>query len=157
MDSKRHTPHRKEKPPCHFILFGPSFVSYCGTSQPRNPKEDDSYSAQSRFHRILRSTPGTQPGVVVSASCTGIHERGGLWILIHGSRSGAITGPLAAAHLDMAQAPAGTESARVRLSVRKWEDYGTLVAHFDMVEFEAMVFVDGFESGDLTAWSSVGP
>ena len=62
MDSKRHTTHRKEKPPCQFILFGPSFVSYCGTSQPRNPKEEDNLSVQSRFHRILRSTPGAPAG-----------------------------------------------------------------------------------------------
>ena len=36
MDSKRHTPHRKEKPPCQFIPFGPSFVSCSAISQPRN-------------------------------------------------------------------------------------------------------------------------
>ena len=54
---------------------------------------------------------------------------------------------------DMAQAPAGAESARVRLSVRKWEDHGTLAVHHDTVEFEAMIFVDGFESGDCSGWS----
>ena len=51
----------------------------------------------------------------------------------------------------------GTESARLRLSVWKSEDSGTLEVHFDNVEFEEMIFVDGFESGDTSAWSAVVP
>jgi hypothetical protein len=51
------------------------------------------------------------------------------------------------------QAPSGTQSARLRLSVWKNEDYGTLMAHFDNVVFEEMIFGDGFESNDLLAWS----
>jgi hypothetical protein len=58
---------------------------------------------------------------------------------------------------NIAQAPMGTESARLRLSVRKFEDFGTLEAHFDNVEFEELIFVNGFESGDTSAWSGVGP
>ena len=58
---------------------------------------------------------------------------------------------------NIAQAPLGTESARLRLSVWKYEDVGSLEAHFDNVEFEAMVFVDGFESGDTTMWSLTVP
>ena len=54
------------------------------------------------------------------------------------------------------QAPAGSQSARVRLSVRKQEDAGSLAAHFDKVVLEPvpLIFSDGFESGDTSAWSS---
>jgi hypothetical protein len=55
------------------------------------------------------------------------------------------------------QAPSGAQSARLRLSVFKTEDYGTLHAHFDNVVFEEMIFGDGFESNDLTAWSTTVP
>lgn len=52
------------------------------------------------------------------------------------------------------QAPAGCQSARVRLSVRKEEDSGSLAAHFDNVIFvSTLIFADGFESGDTSAWS----
>ena len=56
-------------------------------------------------------------------------------------------------------APAGSQSARVRLSVRKQEDTGNLAAHFDNVVFAdaALIFQDGFESGDTTAWSNTVP
>jgi hypothetical protein len=52
-------------------------------------------------------------------------------------------------------APAGTQSARLRLSVWKNEAGGSLDAHFDNVGFEsaALVFIDGFESGDVSAWT----
>ena len=55
------------------------------------------------------------------------------------------------------QAPSGTQSARLRLSVMKIEDYGSLQAHFDNVVFEEMIFGDDFESGDLSAWSQMVP
>jgi hypothetical protein len=50
-------------------------------------------------------------------------------------------------------APAGSQSARIRLNVLKVEDTGSLVAHFDNVSFAEGVFTDGFESGDSSAWS----
>ncbi len=53
-------------------------------------------------------------------------------------------------------APSGAHSARLRLSVEKDQDSGTLLAHFDNVEFSKdQVFGDGFESSDTSAWSSV--
>ena len=53
------------------------------------------------------------------------------------------------------QAPTGSQSARIRLSVRKEEDSGSLAAHFDNVIFvSTLIFADGFESGDTSAWSS---
>jgi hypothetical protein len=55
------------------------------------------------------------------------------------------------------RAPSATQSARVRLTVLKIEDLGTLQAHFDNVVFEEMIFGDGFESNDLTAWSTTVP
>lgn len=55
------------------------------------------------------------------------------------------------------QAPSAALSARLTLSVRKNEDLGTLRAHFDNVVFEEMIFGDGFESSDLTAWSHTVP
>ena len=58
---------------------------------------------------------------------------------------------------DFAEAPLGAQSARLRLSVWKNEDSGTLQAHFDDVSFVAVVFVDSFESGDTTAWSATVP
>ena len=51
-------------------------------------------------------------------------------------------------------APAGSQSVRVRLSVRKQEAAGSLAAHFDNVVFESVIFSDSFESGDTSAWSS---
>jgi len=50
-------------------------------------------------------------------------------------------------------APAGSQSARIRLNVLKVEGTGSLVAHFDNVSFAEGVFTDGFESGDSSAWS----
>jgi hypothetical protein len=55
------------------------------------------------------------------------------------------------------QAPSAAQSARLTLSVRKNENFGTLQAHFDNVVFEEMIFGDDFESGDLTAWSQTVP
>jgi hypothetical protein len=55
------------------------------------------------------------------------------------------------------KAPTAALSARLTLSVRKTEDFGTLQAHFDNVVFEEMIFGDDFESGDLTAWSQTVP
>ncbi len=57
----------------------------------------------------------------------------------------------------LAQSPAGTQSGRIRLSVLKIEAGGSLDAHFDNAWLEAAIFVDGFESGGLTAWSSSVP
>lgn len=55
-------------------------------------------------------------------------------------------------------APAGSQSARIRLSVRKQEDGGSLAAHFDNVFLEpAPIFTDDFESGDTAAWSQTVP
>lgn len=54
-------------------------------------------------------------------------------------------------------APSGTQTARLRLSVWKNEAGGTLDAHFDNVVFEAWIFVDGFDSGDTSVWSSTVP
>jgi hypothetical protein len=55
-------------------------------------------------------------------------------------------------------APAGSQSARIRLNVLKVEDTGSLVAHFDNVSLEEGIFADGLESGDTSAWSeTVGP
>ena len=56
-----------------------------------------------------------------------------------------------------AEAPLGAQSARLRLSVWKNEDSGTLQAHFDKVSFAAVVFVDSFESGDTSAWTATVP
>ena len=56
-----------------------------------------------------------------------------------------------------AEAPLGAQSARLRLSVWKNEDSGTLQPHFDKVSFAAVVFVDSFESGDTSAWSATVP
>lgn len=56
-----------------------------------------------------------------------------------------------------AEAPVGTQSARLRLSVWKNEAVGTLDAHFDSVLFEPALFVDDFESGDTLAWSATVP
>lgn len=50
-------------------------------------------------------------------------------------------------------APAGSQSARIRLNVLKVADTGSLAAHFDNVSFAAAVFADDFESGDTSAWS----
>jgi hypothetical protein len=55
------------------------------------------------------------------------------------------------------RAPSGTQSARVTLSVRKNEGFGSLEAQFDNVVFEEMCFGDGFESGDMGAWSHTVP
>lgn len=55
------------------------------------------------------------------------------------------------------RAPTGTQSARLRLTVAKIEDYGTLQAHFDNVLLGLAIFGDGFESGDTTAWSHTVP
>lgn len=52
-----------------------------------------------------------------------------------------------------AVAPVSAQSARLRLSIWKNEDSGMLRAHFDNVELERWIFVDGFESGDTSAWS----
>jgi hypothetical protein len=58
---------------------------------------------------------------------------------------------------EIVQAPLGTESARLRLSVLKHEDVGALQTHFDNVVFEELIFIDGFESGDTSAWSTTVP
>jgi len=50
-------------------------------------------------------------------------------------------------------APVGTQSARIQLSVLKEEDTGSLAAHFDNVSFAEGIFADGFETGDTGAWS----
>lgn len=55
------------------------------------------------------------------------------------------------------EAPSAAQSARLLLMVLKHQDIGTLDAHYDNVEFIEIIFVDGFESGDTTAWSSVSP
>ncbi len=55
------------------------------------------------------------------------------------------------------ESPSGTQSVRLRLSVRKFEESGTYHAHFDNVELEAIIFGDGFESSDTSAWSSAMP
>jgi len=58
----------------------------------------------------------------------------------------------------MPVAPAGSQSARIRLSVKKQEASGGLAAHFDNVVFALdMIFSDGFESGDASAWSGTVP
>jgi len=53
--------------------------------------------------------------------------------------------------------PTATQSARLRLSVLKNAAGGSLDAYFDHVRLEPAVFGDGFESGDVTAWSSSVP
>lgn len=58
---------------------------------------------------------------------------------------------------NLVQSPAGTQSGRLRLSVWKNEAGGSLDAHFDNARFEPAIFVDGFESGNVTAWSSSAP
>ncbi len=50
-------------------------------------------------------------------------------------------------------APSGTQSARVRLTVFKIEDSGMLDTNFDNIEFRELLFGDGFESGDTSGWS----
>lgn len=55
------------------------------------------------------------------------------------------------------EAPSAAQSARLLLMVLKHQDIGTLDAHFDNVGFIEIIFVDGFESGDTLAWSSVSP
>lgn len=55
------------------------------------------------------------------------------------------------------EAPSAAQSARLLLMVLKHQDIGTLDAHYDNVGFIEIIFVDGFESGDTTAWSSVSP
>jgi len=55
------------------------------------------------------------------------------------------------------EAPSGALSARLLLNVLKYQDTGTLEAHFDNVGFVEIIFVDGFESGDMLAWSSAIP
>ncbi len=57
----------------------------------------------------------------------------------------------------IAEAPAGAQFARLRLSVSKNEGVGSLDAHFDNVVLEAALLVDGFESGDTSAWSTTVP
>lgn len=56
--------------------------------------------------------------------------------------------------VESGEAPTGTQSARLRLSIIKIEDSGSLDANFDNVEFIEHIFSDGFESGDTTAWTS---
>jgi hypothetical protein len=56
-----------------------------------------------------------------------------------------------------AVAPVGAQSARLRLSIWKNEDSGMLQSHFDNVELERWIFVDGFESGDTSVWSGTVP
>lgn len=51
----------------------------------------------------------------------------------------------------------GSRSARVRLTITKNESGGSLAAHFDRVVLEEVVFVDDFESGNTSAWSSSVP
>ncbi len=53
------------------------------------------------------------------------------------------------------EAPPGTQSARLTLSIFKTQNSGTLDANFDNVAFEELLFGDWFESGDTSAWSSV--
>jgi hypothetical protein len=60
-------------------------------------------------------------------------------------------------HPSFDRAPSGTQSARLRLTVLKNEGSGTLQAHFDRVVFQSLIFGDGFESGDTTAWSITVP
>lgn len=57
--------------------------------------------------------------------------------------------------VDAGEAPSGTQSARLRLSIWKVEDWGSLDANFDAARFEEALFLDGFESGTTGAWSSV--
>lgn len=54
-------------------------------------------------------------------------------------------------------APANAASIRVGLSVLKWEDVGTLAAMFDGLVLAEEIFVDDFETGDTTMWSSTTP
>jgi len=56
--------------------------------------------------------------------------------------------------VESGEAPSGTEAARLRLSIIKVEDSGSLDANFDNVEFIEHLFADGFESGDTSARSS---
>lgn len=49
-------------------------------------------------------------------------------------------------------APTGSQSANVRLSVRKQQDTGSLAAHFDNVVFAPVIFADDFESGTICRW-----
>jgi hypothetical protein len=55
------------------------------------------------------------------------------------------------------EAPSGAQTARLILNVLKYQDTGTLEAHFDNVGFVEIIFVDGFESGDTTSWSVTIP
>ncbi len=57
----------------------------------------------------------------------------------------------------VATSPTGTQSGRLRLSVWKIEAGGSLAAQFDNVWMEAVLFVDGFETGDTSRWSSTMP
>jgi hypothetical protein len=57
----------------------------------------------------------------------------------------------------MVQSPLGTQSGRLRLSVLKNEAGGSLAAHFDNAWLEPAIFFDGFESGDVSAWSLTAP
>ncbi|MEN8163027.1 MAG: hypothetical protein ABFS37_02770, partial [Acidobacteriota bacterium] len=54
-----------------------------------------------------------------------------------------------------AEAPPGTLAADFRLYITKQEAYGTVDAHFDHVIMEPILFTDGFESSDTSAWSTV--
>ena len=51
-------------------------------------------------------------------------------------------------------APAGSQSAYVRLSVRKQQATGSLAAHFDNVVFAPLIFADDFETGTICLWST---
>lgn len=57
----------------------------------------------------------------------------------------------------VAASPSGTQSGRLRLSVWKNEAGASLDAHFDNVLMEAVLFIDGFETGDTSGWSSTMP
>ena len=105
MDSKRHTPHRKEKPPCQFIPFGPSFVSCSAISQPRNPQEGRNISFHTRPSRVLQQTPGTPRRALLFACCTEIggHVANPAW-----SAGARESGSIASARGDNRGAPVAT-------------------------------------------------
>ena len=54
-------------------------------------------------------------------------------------------------------APTGAISARVMLAVNKTEITGEFSVSVDDVFFIPVLFADGFESGDDSAWSDVVP
>ena len=57
----------------------------------------------------------------------------------------------------LSEAPIAAQSARISLEVFQLAPGGTVSVLYDDLMFGEVLFADGFESGDTSAWSATGP